>query len=35
MMKGKRKRFYNAWNFLIDYLLLHLLSCNYIVSFIY
>ncbi|MBA0556823.1 hypothetical protein Golob_026895, partial [Gossypium lobatum] len=25
MMKGKRKRFYNAWNDLTDYLLLHLL----------
>ncbi|MFQ6631493.1 hypothetical protein Gotur_009900 [Gossypium turneri] len=25
MMKGKRKRFYNAWNVLTDYLLLHLL----------
>ncbi|MFQ6653746.1 hypothetical protein Gotur_024985 [Gossypium turneri] len=31
MMKGKRKRFYNAWNFLIDYFLLHLLSMSKII----
>ncbi|MBA0766174.1 hypothetical protein Gotri_015241 [Gossypium trilobum] len=35
MMKGKRKRFYNIWNDLTDYLLLHLLLCKYVMRSIY
>ncbi|MFQ6628637.1 hypothetical protein Gotur_006928 [Gossypium turneri] len=31
MMKGGRKRFYNAWNVLTDYLLFHLLLMSKIV----
>ncbi|MFQ6622525.1 hypothetical protein Gotur_003110 [Gossypium turneri] len=35
MMKGRRKRFYNAWNVLTNYFLLHLLLCNFIMRSIY
>ncbi|KHG03742.1 hypothetical protein F383_26568 [Gossypium arboreum] len=30
MMKGKRMRFYNTWKVLIDYFMLYILLCNYI-----